>query len=131
MKLFEIEEVVKQLKIPNFKGVFLRDQLIIPNGIKIDETECGIIHSHTSKENIESVGHWTAYFKNKNKRYYFCPFGGEIYQELKEYLGLPIMTHNFMIQNFKETICGELSILFIYFMSMGLNYEDVILFLLR
>ena len=131
MKLFEIEEVVKQLKIPNFKGVFLRDQLIESKRNTNDETECGIVHSHTSKENIESVGHWTAYYKKNNKRYYFCPFGGEIYQELKDYLGLPIMTHNFMIQNFEETICGELSILFIYFMSKELKYEDVILFLLR
>ena len=131
MKLFEIEEVVKQLKIPNFRGVYLRDQLFNFHANSNNETECGIIQSHTSEENIESVGHWTAYYKNKEQRYYFCPFGGEIYQELKDYLGLPIMTHNFMIQNFEETICGELSILFIYFMSKGLKYEDVILFLLR
>jgi hypothetical protein len=131
MKLFEIEEVVNQLKIPNFKGVLVRDQLINSEKSKSNQIECGIIHSHTTKENIESVGHWTAYYKNKSERYYFCPFGGEIYQELKDYLGLPIMTHNFIIQKFNETICGELSILFLYFMSKGLKYEDVILFLLR
>ena len=127
MKLFEIEEVIKQLQIPNFRGIFLRDQL--PN--TPNEIESGIIHSHTSKEDIESIGHCTAYYKDNNKKYYFCPFGGYPYNELKEYLGLPILTYTFKIQEFSETCCAEYSIIFLLFMSKGFKYEDVVLFLVK
>ena len=53
MKLFEIEDIVNKLQIPNFRGIFLRDQL--PNNPF--DVECGIIHSHTLEEDIESIGH--------------------------------------------------------------------------
>ena len=127
MKLFEIENIIKQLQIPNFRGIFLRDQL----PTKPNSTECGIIHSHTSKEDIDSVGHWSAYYKKNDKKYYFCPFGGDPYDELKQYLGLPILVHNFKIQEFDEACCAEYSITFLLFMNKRLSYEDVVLFLVR
>ena len=130
MKLFEIQNIVKELDIPNFKGIFLRDELSKHNTL-VGDIECGIIHSHTSKEDIEKVGHWTAYYKDHDKKYYFCPFGGEVYDEIKKYLGFPIMTHTFQIQEFNETCCAEYCILFIYFMYKKFKYEDIILFLVK
>lgn len=127
MKLYKIQEVIDKLKIPNFRGIYLRNQLPeYPNNI-----ECGIIHSHTTDEDINSVGHWTAYYKFNDKKFYFCPFGGEIYNEIKTYLGLPILTHNFKIQEFSETCCAEYCILFLFLMTKGFSYEDVVLFLVR
>ena len=135
MKLFEIQDIVNKLKIPNFRGIFLRNQLPnVPN-----EIECGIIHSHTIDENIESIGHWSAYYKNNDngqspnevKRYWFCSYGGDVYDEVKKYLGLPIMSHTFSIQQFSETCCAEYCIIFLALMSKGLKYEDVVLLLVK
>ena len=127
MKLFEIQDIVNKLNLKNFRGIFLRDQL--PNNPF--DVECGIIHSHTIKEDIESIGHWTAYYKNNNKRYWFCSYGGDIYDEVKKYLSVPIMTHTFCIQEFSETCCAEYCIIFLALMSKGLKYEDVVLLLVK
>ena len=54
---FELMNYAKQLDIPNFRGVFMRDELPkIPR-----QHECGIVNFNTSSE---SGTHWVAYYKN-------------------------------------------------------------------
>ena len=58
---FDIIKIVQHLKIPNFKGVFMRDEL---KGIP-DKQECAIINFNKS---TEPGSHWVAYFKDQDPR---------------------------------------------------------------
>ena len=59
----ELIDAAKKLKIPNFRGVFLRD--ILPN--KPRKNECGILNLDSSDG---SGTHWVAWFKKNNKDYF-------------------------------------------------------------
>ena len=65
---FDIQKIAKHLEIPNFKGVFTRDQL--PK--KIGNKEAGIVNLNTSNE---PGSHWVAYFRDGSKKIYFDSFG--------------------------------------------------------
>jgi hypothetical protein len=57
---FDILDIVKTLKIKDFRGVFMKDAL----SQKVNKVESGIINL----ENFDDDGsHWTAYYKNDNK----------------------------------------------------------------
>ena len=57
-----------ELKIDNFRGVFMRDTL--PR--KPHQTECGIVNFNTSEQ---AGSHWVCYFKDgMNERIYFDSF---------------------------------------------------------
>lgn len=58
----------KMLEIPNFRGVFMRDDL----PLKIKQIECGIVNLD-SKRNEGT--HWTAYVKNQHEIIYFDSMG--------------------------------------------------------
>ena len=64
----DIERLVKDLKIKHFTGVFMKDEL--PQ--KINKIECGIINL---EDTYQEGNHWTAYYKNKDKKYYFDSCG--------------------------------------------------------
>jgi hypothetical protein len=53
---------------------------------KVKKIECGIINlQNTNKEG----SHWTAYYKNKDKKYYFDSYGdAQPPKGIVEYLGL-------------------------------------------
>ena len=52
--------MVKKLKVKNFRGVFMKDEL--PKNVH--KVECDIINlEDSSKEG----SHWTAYYKNNDK----------------------------------------------------------------
>ena len=69
---YDIIKIVDELKIKDFRGVFMRDTL--PN--KINKVECGILNLDVSKNNGT---HWVCYYhmsgaagaKLKDKCYYF------------------------------------------------------------
>ena len=63
---------IKRLKIPYFRGCFMRDDLknMTPN-----KNECGIVN--TNKSNEPSM-HWLCYYKNDDKQYYFDSYGSPI-----------------------------------------------------
>ena len=98
----EIEGVVKELKIKNFRGVFLRDILPkIPN-----KTECGIL-------NLDSTfghgTHWVCWFKQGDLKLYFDSYGILPPLELQKYLGKNIFYNTDQIQN-GGVVCGHLCI---------------------
>ncbi|KAK9871794.1 hypothetical protein WA026_014249 [Henosepilachna vigintioctopunctata] len=64
----ELVEIVKKLKIPYFRGVFMRNQL--PR--KIRNYESGIINLDESSGNGT---HWTGYVKHGKVIYYFDSIG--------------------------------------------------------
>ena len=60
----DIIKLVQHLKIPDFRGVFMRDT--VPD--KPREKECGILNLNKSSE---PGSHWVVFFKDEDKRIYF------------------------------------------------------------
>ena len=65
---FELMEKDKKLRLTNFRGVFMKDQL---NFTPI-RNECGILNLNA---NSEPGSHWVCWFKHGNEKYYFDSFG--------------------------------------------------------
>ena len=77
---YQIIEKCKELKIKNFKGVFMRDEL---NNKKSDKDECMIINiDHSQNEGT----HWTGLFIKNGISYYFDSYGFPPLDELKKIL---------------------------------------------
>lgn len=123
MKLFEILpnrpltnidliEFAKKIKIPNFRGVYMRDAM--PKKIKTYEK--GIINLDNS---TGAGSHWTAYKKFKNKIIYFDSFGNlqpplEVMQYFKSKEPVKILYNYNRFQKFNTFFCGHLCLLFLY-----------------
>ena len=117
----ELQTIVNKLNIQNFKGIYCKDEL---KNMKPIDTECGIINLDDSSG---SGTHWTGYYRKNKSNFYFSSFGDDPPTELVNYLDTPILTHNFCIQEFDQTNCGEWVVLFLYLMSKNCVYENVIL----
>jgi len=119
----DIERLGKVLKIKNFRGVFMKDQL--PK--KIREKECGIINL----ENYYQEGsHWVAYYKNKDEKYYFDSYGKlPPPRALDRYLGYKNIEQNkWRFKNYDDPpICGHLCLKVLKGLSKGKKYRDVLL----
>ena len=76
---FDLLDYVKKINIPNFRGVFMRDEL--PKKIKSEE--CGIMNFNTHEE----IGsHWVCYVKKHDNRIYFDSYGQITPLEIQKYL---------------------------------------------
>ena len=88
---FELMEKAKKLRLNNFRGVFMRDQL---NFTPL-RNECGILNLNT---NSQSGSHWVCWFKHGDEKYYFDSFGVIAPREIVEYLKPPIIYSTCQIQ---------------------------------
>ena len=97
---FQFIYTIKQLKIPHFRGVFMRNDL--PR--KPLKRECGIL-------NLDGVSgrgtHWVCWYKY-NDTFYFDSFGVQPPNELIEYFSSPILYNTGRIQPDGEVVCGHL-----------------------
>ena len=125
---FDIIHLVKHLNIPNFKGVFMRDEL--PE--QPEEKECGIVNFNKSSE---PGSHWVAYYKDGNERIYFDSFGCVAPIEIRKYLKTtkefldsePVIQRNTdMVQKFNTEVCGQLCIYVLDSLSKGAKFQDII-----
>ena len=98
---FELEEAAQELKISNFRGVFLRNTL--PKRPK--KNECGILNLDDTSGNGT---HWVAWYKNGKIKYYFDSFGVQPPMELITYLKSPIHYNTEEIQPRDQVFCGHL-----------------------
>lgn len=106
----ELMKYAKQLKIPNFRGVFMRDTLPYTPRYK----ECAIFNLDTSNN---PGTHWVAYVKKNNSTLYFDSFGGlKPPKELSFYLGRDVkITYNTnSYQKYNQITCGHLCLEFLY-----------------
>jgi hypothetical protein len=114
---FQITEKCQNLK--NFKGVFMRDELV---KLRSQDHECLVIntdHSH-------NVGtHWTCLFVKNGASYYFDSFGFPPPIEVTNYCQEPRYFSSFPIQKFNEVICGHYCIYVLHRLSNGDNFYDV------
>ena len=125
---FELVKYVNILKIPNFRGVFMRDSL--PK--KPHMIECGIVNFNTS---LEPGSHWVAYYKNKKERIYFDSYGQVILAEVSNYLKTEkekendeavIQRNTDIVQNFNTQICGHLCLYVLKSLSIGKTFREIL-----
>jgi hypothetical protein len=75
----QIMDTVNKLKIPNFRGMFWRNEL--PH--KANANECGISNLDDSRG---EGTHWCCWFKRGRVIYYFDSFGLQPPNEIVQYL---------------------------------------------
>jgi len=116
---FEITDAVKKLKIPAFRGVFVRDNL----PLKPNENECGILNlDDTSGKGT----HWVAWYRRNSKNFYFDSYGIQPPSELKKYLKSPILYNTEKIQPKGEVFCGHLCLYILKQLSLRKNLQEVV-----
>jgi len=115
----EIMDSVKKLRIPLFRGVFVRDKL--PKETK--KKECGILNLDDSGGNGT---HWTAWYRRNNRNYYFDSYGIQPPLELKTYLNGTILYNTEKIQPKGEVFCGHLCLYVLKQLSLGRRFQEII-----
>jgi hypothetical protein len=116
----DIIEICKRLKIKNFKGVFMRDEL---QG-KASHYESLILNLDESAGNGT---HWTSLFVAENSSYYFDSFGLPPPKEVINYCPNNNRFYNtFKIQKPEEVICGHYCIYVLYKLSKGCKFYETL-----
>ena len=124
---FDLCEYVTRLKIPHFRGVFMRDTL--PEAPY--KVECGIINFNTS---TEKGSHWVCYYKNRTQRIYFDSYGQITPIEIQNYLktkrerGAGVIQRNTdIVQPINTSICGHLCLFVLKALSSEhWNFQQVL-----
>lgn len=107
----ELTKYARKLNIPNFRGVFMRDELLGALR-KPFKNECGIINLDSS---VGDGTHWTAYVKKGSSVVYFDSFGDlppprELCAYLKDYV---ISYNHTQFQTYNSVNCGHLCLKFL------------------
>ena len=111
----QLDRLARQMHIPFFRGVFMRDALPI-DGVRRNES--GIINL----DNSTGPGtHWVAYAKRGNRAIYFDSFGNlRPPNELVQYFGRNVtkIEYNYTSsQTYNQSICGRLCLQFLQMIS--------------
>ena len=127
---FDIYDIVKELSIPHFRGVYMKDT--IPT--KPMKHECGILNFNTSNQ---SGSHWVCWYVSNisSNRIYFDSFGCITPDELQRYLKskreykndiLCIQRNTDQIQQPSTQICGQLCLYVLKNLSDGKQFQDIL-----
>ena len=126
----DLYKYVRELRINNFRGVFMRDTL--PSISR--QKECGTVNFNTS----EQVGsHWVCYYKDGiGQRIYFDSFGQVTLVEIQKYLkskdefekGKAVIQRNTdIVQRVNTHVCGHLCLFVLTsLMREHLAFQDVL-----
>ena len=115
----ELLEAARKLKIPNFRGVSLRDAL--PTTPK--KKECGILNLD---DTTGSGTHWVAWYKNGTEKKYFDSYGLQPPNELVDYLAPPILYNTERVQPYDQVFCGHLCLYVLKQLGGGQHLQDII-----
>ena len=106
----ELSTYARDLEIPHFGGVFMRDTLpLYPFNV-----ESGIVNLITSNQ---AGSHWVCYYQNKTDRIYFDSYGQITPVEIQRYLkrdsqferGKEVIQRNTdIVQALNTSVCGRL-----------------------
>jgi len=121
----EIMDLVKRLKIPNFLGCFMKNELPI-KGAK--HTESAIVNFES---NEMGGSHWCAFQKVGDVKRYFDSYGGPVLAEVRCYLGGPIYRSTVQVQEYGTKICGHLCLMWLKYLSLGKTFEEILTILPR
>ena len=115
----ELLEAARKLKIPNFRGVNLRDTLPMTPKKK----ECGILNL----DDTAGLGtHWVAWYKNGTEKKYFDSYGLQPPNELVDYLHSPILYNTERVQPYDQVFCGHLCLYVLKQLGGGHTLQDII-----
>ena len=125
----DICKYVRELQIPNLRGVFMRDTLpSTPNS-----KECGIVNFNTSEQ---QGSHWVCYYKDHDNRIYFDSFGQATLDEIQKYLksdweykiGKGVIQRNTdIVQRVNTHVCGHLCLFVLTsLVRKHLSFQDVL-----
>ena len=126
----DLYRYVRELKIDNFRGVFMRNTLPrIPH-----QTECGIVNFNAS---TQAGTHWVCYFKDgMNERIYFDSFGQVTLDEVQKYLKTKkecemekavIQRNTDIVQRVNTHVCGHLCLFVLTsLMREHLSFQEVL-----
>lgn len=105
----ELTKYAIQLKIPYFRGVFMRDRL--PKRISLNES--AIVNLDSS---LGPGTHWVAYVKRGKHIEYYDSFGVAPPAELTKYFGKKtVVIYNYeQDQQLSQVICGHLCLKFLH-----------------
>lgn len=117
----DIENYANLLKIRNFRGCYMRDEL---KNLISKNSECGVLNLNLSNE---AGSHWTCWFKMNSDKYYFNSFGLAPPEELVDYLGSPILYSTFQLQDMNDQNCGKWCLVILKNLNEGIDYIDLIL----
>ena len=126
----DLYRYARRLKINNFRGVFMRDN--IPK--VAHSKECGIVNFNTSEQ---TGTHWVCYYKNgMNERIYFDSFGQVTLDEIQRYLktekeyemGKEVIQRNTdIVQHTNTYVCGHLCLFVLTSLSREhLTFQEVL-----
>ena len=117
----ELIRAAKELKIPNFRGVYLRDTL--PKKPKLEE--CGIFNLD---DFFGSGTHWVCWWKRRDKAYYFDSFGLSPPIEFIDYIhpNKNIFYNTEQIQPRDQIFCGHLCLYVLKEMTKDGNLQRII-----
>jgi len=130
----QLNEMVKELKIKNYLGYFSKDE--IPNSLPPSKQYCFLCNFQNKNE---SGSHHVAFWRNGSDRRYFDSFGGPILNEIIKleknkkiwnYQSFDSIKPDTLIQDPSSTLCGELSVLFLFLCDKGYSFTEIIKILL-
>ena len=115
---FDILYYVKELHIPYFRGVFMRDNL--------PETPWEIENGVVNFNRLSEPGtHWVCYHKNGDEKIYFDSYGQVMLAEVKNYLGSSYRNTD-IVQAYNSKICGHLCLFVLKALSNGWTFREVL-----
>ena len=124
----ELVSYARLLKIPDFRGVFMRDTLPqYPLNV-----ECGIVNFNTSNQ---PGSHWVCYYRKKNERIYFDSYGQITPVEVQRYLktgiefdrGKEVIQRNTdIVQAPNTVVCGHLCLYVLKSLSNGEEFQSIL-----
>jgi len=117
---FQIMDRCKELQIKNFKGVFMRDELL---GRKSTQNECLVLNTDDSSGNGI---HWVSLFTKNGIAFYFDSYGSEPLEEVKKYCSGYYSTDRIQQDDRVVSLCGYYCIYVLYRLSNGCNFYDVL-----
>ena len=112
---FDLLQWVNFLKIPNFKGIFARDE-IMPR----KHSPCII-----NLDSLENAGtHWVCCMPGGRALWYFDSFGMGFPQEFKS--SKPVIWNSSQLQNIRSVLCGYYCLYFLHQWAQGKDFYDIL-----
>ena len=130
----DILRFVTRIKIPNFRGVRMRDELA---GTSPRCNECGVLNLETHSQ---QGTHWTCWFKEGKDRYYFDSYGEPPPLEIIKYLKTgnelkndkPVIKRSAVtVQQDESSECGALCLYVLKKLSEGFLFPVILEGLLK
>ena len=115
----QLIEAAKKLKIKQFRGVFVRDQL--PK--KPRKHECGILNTGDSSTN---GFHWMCWYKSGSKKICFDSYALPPPVEVVKYLQSPVYYNSERLQYGNTVFCGHLCLYVLKKLDEGVDFQKII-----